>query len=292
LTWDIRLSAAFNRTRVEKLMEGLDKMIYYSADGNAVQIVAEKGRPLGDIYVHPRETDANGNFIIDGGGYYTMSQDYVKVGNILPKSIGGLANTFTYKGVALNVLLDYRFGGKLVSPPTHYGKGAGLYKETLQYRDESNGGLPYYISGDQKILLESHSASAPDNSKVYHDGILLNGVTSDGSKNTTILDAPSYYLTTYDWSTGWYEDGAVFDNSYIKVREVTLSYSIPKNISSRLKLQNVQVSLIGRNLFYVWKTLPHLDPEVAIGSAWNRQGVDEGSMAPSRSYGFSINAKF
>jgi iron complex outermembrane receptor protein len=152
--------------------------------------------------------------------------------------------------------------------------------------------LPYYIAGDKKIQLESHSASAPDNSKVYHDGILLKGVTADGSENKTILDAPSYYLNTYGWSSGWYEDGAVFNNSYIKVREVTLSYSIPKEISSKLKLQNVQVSLIGRNLFYVWKTLPHLDPEVAIGSAWNRQGVDEGSMAPTRSYGFSINAKF
>ncbi|RDC62558.1 SusC/RagA family TonB-linked outer membrane protein [Adhaeribacter pallidiroseus] len=293
--WDAQLNFAINRTKVQKLMPGLDRLTYYDGDGGAVRMYAEVGESLGNIYVHPRATDANGNYIIDEGGYYTFSTDYVKVGNTLPKVIGGLTNTFSYKNLSLNVLVDYRFGGKLVSTPLLYGKGAGLYEETMQYRDAENGGLPYYLdaaNNNQKVLLPDHNSAAPNGAKVYHDGVLLEGVTADGQPNQTIVDAPNYYLNTFTWSSGWYENGAVFKNSYIKMRELTLGYNLPQAVASKLKFQNIRVSLIGRNLFYFWKTLPHLDPETGIGTAWNRQGVDEGTMAPTRSYGVSLNVSF
>ncbi|MDQ3291341.1 MAG: SusC/RagA family TonB-linked outer membrane protein, partial [Bacteroidota bacterium] len=146
IKWDTRFNFALNRTKVQKLMPGLDRLTYYDADGGAIKMYAEVGQPLGDIYVHPRETDANGNFIIDGDGYYTLSTDYVKAGNTLPKVVGGLANTVSYKNLSLNLLVDYRFGGKLISTPLLYGKGSGLYEETLQYRDAEHGGIPYYLN--------------------------------------------------------------------------------------------------------------------------------------------------
>ncbi len=300
IKWDTRFNFALNRTKVQKLMPGLDRLTYYDGDGGAIKMYAEVGQPLGDIYVHPRATDANGNFIIDGDGYYTLSTDYytlstdyVKAGNTLPKVVGGIANTVSYKNLSLNFLVDYRFGGKLISTPLLYGKGSGLYEEKLQYRDAEHGGIPYYLNeAGAKVRLPDHNASAPNGGKVYHDGVLLEGVTSDGTPNTTILDAASYYLNTYGWSTGWYENGAVFDNSFIKMRELTLSYNLPQALSSKLRFQNMQVSLIGRNLFYFWKTVPHIDPEAGIGTSWNRQGVDEGSMAPTRSYGVSLHVSF
>ncbi|QNF34510.1 SusC/RagA family TonB-linked outer membrane protein [Adhaeribacter swui] len=293
IKWDTRFNFALNRTKVQKLMPGLDRLTYYDADGGAIKMYAEVGQPLGDIYVHPRETDANGNFIIDGDGYYTLSTDYVKVGNTLPKIVGGLANTVSFKNLSLNFLVDYRLGGKLVSTPLLYGKGSGLYEETLQHRDAEHGGIPYYINeGGDKVRLPDHNATAPNNAKVYHDGVLLEGVTTDGTPNQTIVDAANYYLNTYGWSTGWYENGAVFKNSYVKMRELTLSYNLPQALASKLRFQNMSVSLIGRNLFYFWKTVPHLDPETGIGTSWNRQGVDEGSMAPTRSYGVSLHVSF
>ncbi len=193
----------------------------------------------------------------------------------------------------LDFTIDYRIGGKLISTPLLYGKGAGMYEETLEHRDAEHGGLPYYIDADNnKVALPDHNSQAPDGSKVYHDGVLLSGVTTDGEPNTTLLDAASYYVNTFTWSTGWYENGAVFDNSYIKMREAVLSYNLPKQLVQKLRLQNVQLSLIGRNLFYFWKTLPHLDPEVSVGTHWSRQGVDEGSSAATRSYGVSLRASF
>ena len=293
LLWDTRFNFAFTNTKVISLMDGVDRLTYYNADGGAIQIVADKGERLGDIYAHPRATDEEGNFIISEDGLYTFSTEYEKVGNILPKFVGGWVNTLSYKGLSLDITTDYSIGGQLVSNPTLYATGAGMYESTLEYRDEAHGGLPYYIDGDEnKVLLNSHSAAAPDGSRVYHDGIVLDGVTTEGVSNETIVDAATYYLNTYTWSSGWYGDGAVFDNSYIKLRELALGYRLPNNLVNNLGFQNIRVSLVGRNLFYFWRTLQHLDPEVGIGTNWQSQGIDEGTSAATRSFGVSINASF
>ena len=121
---------------------------------------------------------------------------------------------------------------------------------------------------------------------------IVDGVTSPGERNTTIVDAAYYYINSFYWSTGRYDEQGVLKNDYIKMREATLSYNLPKSIASKLRFQNLRVSLIGRNLFYLHRTLKNLDPEVAIGSNWLRQGVDEGSMAATRSFGFSLNGSF
>jgi iron complex outermembrane receptor protein len=122
---------------------------------------------------------------------------------------------------------------------------------------------------------------------------MLDGVTTSGEKNGKIIDAASYYMNTYTWgSSGWYENGAVYNNSYLKVREAILSYTLPSVVAQKLRLQNVRVSLIGRNLFYLYRTLKNLDPEAPIGTSWNRQGIDEGSTAATRSFGVALHASF
>jgi iron complex outermembrane receptor protein len=99
-------------------------------------------------------------------------------------------------------------------------------------------------------------------------------------------------MNSFYWASGNYGQEAVKKNSYIKFREVSLGYNVPKSFATRMRLQNIRVSLIGRNLFYIYRTLDNLDPEALIGSSWTRQGVDEGSLAATRSYGFSIHASF
>ncbi|HSC36916.1 MAG TPA: hypothetical protein VLD19_03555, partial [Chitinophagaceae bacterium] len=105
------------------------------------------------------------------------------------------------------------------------------------------------------------------------------------------IDAGSYYLNTMSWEAGTYEK-AVFDNSYIKLRELALSYKLPQGIATKLHVQSLQFSLVGRNLFYIWKSIPDLDPEVAVGSSWVSQGIDGGSTAPTRSFGATLRARF
>jgi len=284
--WDTRLNFAKSQTRVVKLAPGSDEMTFYNLDAGAVLIKARAGDVLGDIYTHTREKDSNGNYIVNSDGLYQMTtgNDYEKVGNIQPKAIGGWSNTVTYKGFSLNFLLDYRYGGKLVSAPHLYAYGAGMYESTMQYRDAEHGGLSYNIDGSGNKVLA-------DNGQ-YHDGLILDGVTTTGEKNTKIVDAANYYINSFYWASGWYEKEGVLKNDYIKMREVTLAYNLPRSIAQKLHFQSLRVSVIGRNLFYVYRTLKNLDPEVAIGSNWLRQGVDEGSMAATRSFGFSLNGSF
>lgn len=286
--WDSRLTFARSQTRVEKLAPGMKEMTFHNQDAGAVLIKAEEGDLLGNIYAHTRKKGINDKYIITDGLYtLTTGNDYEKVGNIMPKAIGGWSNTFSYKGFSLNFLLDYRFGGKLLSAPHLYAYGAGMYESTMQYRDEANGGLPYNVASDGTKVLASDHASAQ-----FHDGVILDGVTPEGDPNTTILEAADYYIGNFYWASGWYEKEGVLKNDYIKMREVVLGYNLPKSISDKLRFQNIRVSLIGRNLFYVYRTLDNLDPEVAIGSNWKQQGIDEGSMAATRSFGISLNGSF
>ena len=293
--WDTRFNFALNRSKVHSLTEGLDELVFYDAEQSAVRVVARVGETIGDIYVYPRATDANGNHIIGENGLYVIDKTrYEKAGNILPKVVGGISNTISFKNFSLDFLVDYRLGGQIVSTPLKYAYGAGMFENTMQYRDEENGGLPYYIDvNSNKVLLPSHNAAAPNGGTVYHDGLLLDGVTAEGDPNTTVVDAAYYYMNTFYWGAdSWNKKGSVYDNSFVKMRELVLGYNLPAAFAQKLKFQNLRVSLVGRNLFYFWRTLENLDPEAPIGTQWYRQGIDEGSSAATRSYGFQINASF
>lgn len=293
--WQTGINVAYNTTTLQRLSPGVDQLIFRSMEGGSIRVVAERGQPIGNIYTYPRMTDANGNHIINSNGLYVMDHSrYVKVGNMLPRFTGGLMNSVLYKNVSLRFNFDFSFGGQIVSPALKYGMGAGLYESTLAYRDEAHGGLPYFVDGSgNKILLPDHNTLPPDDSRVYHDGVQLKGVREDGSVNNTVIDAATYYLNTFDWGNdAWNEKGAVYDNSYIKLREVVLEYTIPKQISDRLHFQDIRFSLVGRNLLYVWRTLENIDPESPIGTNWLNQGIDEGAGAATRSYGFALNLSF
>lgn len=295
ITWTSAVNIALNSSKVHSLGVGIDKLVFRDLEGSAIQVVAEPGESIGNIYVYPRKTDSNGNFIINDKGVYIIDKTrYVKAGNMLPKVTGGFVNAIQYKNFRLDLTIDYSVGGKIISPPLKYGMGSGMYASTLRYRSAETGGLPYYInSGGNKVLLAGNDAAAPDGSTVYHDGVVLKGVTTNGATNETVIDAPTYYLSTYDWgSNAWNENAAIYDNSYIKMREAVLSYNLPTALVSRLHFQNIRVSLVGRNLFYLWRTLENLDPESTIGTNWLSQGIDEGTNAATRSYGFALNMSF
>jgi iron complex outermembrane recepter protein len=278
LRWDTRLNVAFNRSKVNSLANDIDEIVFYEAEQSAVKLVASAGEQLGNIYVNPRATDANGNFLISDNGLYVIDKSrYVLAGNIMPKAIGGFSNTLSYNNLSLDFTIDYRLGGQMVSPSTKYMMGAGMFENTLEFRDAANGGRSYTVDG-----------------VTYNDGVLLQGVNvNTGEPNTQVISAAQYYMNTFNWGgDAWNEKGVVFDNSFIKMREVALSYRIPSAISQKLRLNNLRFSLIGRNLFYIYRTLENLDPEAPLGNKWWSQGVDVGSTAATRSFGFALNASF
>ncbi|MCS3555459.1 MULTISPECIES: SusC/RagA family TonB-linked outer membrane protein [unclassified Sphingobacterium] len=261
-TWTSRLNYSFNNSRVKELMAGVNELVFYSADANSLKITAKAGEKLGNIYVYDIAKDDHGNNLISDEGYYVMDKSkYKMVGNIMPKAIGGWTNTFTYKNFMLDFTADYRFGGKMVSENLKYGMASGLYENTLPYRET---------------------------------GVTLPGVNANtGKTNDVNLSGAEYYFNTFNWGDdSWSEKGAVYDNDFIKLRELSIGYRIPDSFTKRIKMNNLRFSLIGRNLFYIYRTLENLDPEAPVGNAWWSQGVDVGSSAATRSFGFSLNANF
>jgi iron complex outermembrane receptor protein len=99
-------------------------------------------------------------------------------------------------------------------------------------------------------------------------------------------------MNTFIWGASSVNESAVVDNSYVKLRELVIGYSLPAKLTGKMHFNNIRISLIGRNLFYFYRTLKNIDPEATIGSNWIRQSVDEGSMAATRSMGFSVNLDF
>lgn len=293
--WKTGINLSYVSTKTIKLANGVKEMVYQEMEQGAIRIMAEEGKKVGNIYVYPKKTNAAGEPVIGENGLYIIDNtSYKKVGNIMPDLIGGWMNSIRYRAFSLDCMMDYRVGGQLVSPALKYNLGAGMYESTLQYRNEKYGGLPYYINTNgEKIALSNHRQAAPGNAKVYHDGIILPGVGLDGQPNTKIVDAAYYYMNMFYWGpAALNEEGAIYDNSYLKMREAALSYTIPAKQLTKWKIQSLRVSLIGRNLFYLWRTLENLDPETPIGTAWTRQSIDDGTTAATRSYGVSVHLGF
>jgi hypothetical protein len=232
-----------------------------------------------------------GQIVVNADGTPARDPNNKILGKFTPDWIGGITNSVSYKGVSLSFLVDIRKGGELYSGTRSTGLETGVLIETLPGRDAEHGGLPYYQYIDaggttRTAQLPDHNASAPDGSTVYHDGILFNGVNADGSPNTTVSPAPTYYKTLSD--IGEYN---TFDATFVKLRELKLGYAIPSSLTKRIGFQSATVSLVGRNLWIIHKNVPHIDPETALRTD-NAQGLESLTLPTTRSYGFNITLNF
>lgn len=294
--WQTRLNFANNKTKVYSLAPGIPELVFFNGENNAIRLTAKPGDDLGTIYVYPNLTDASGNKVVDANGLYVIDKSrYVNAGNVTPSVVGGLSNTLNYKNFSLSFLVDYRFGSDVISTPLKYATSTGAYESTLQYRDTEHGGLTYYVNtAGTKILLPNANSTAPAGQKVYHDGVILPGVKANGQPNDVILEAANYYLNSFAAGSAdaLNQEGTIYKNNFVKLREVTLGYRLPNNIAKKVGMTNMRFSLIGRNLLYFYRTLKNLDPETLIGDRWYSQGLDGGTLPATRSYGISLNASF
>jgi hypothetical protein len=192
------------------------------------------------------------------------------IGDATPKWTGGITNSFRYKNLALSFLIDMRHGGDIFSLDTYYGMATGLYPETA--------GLNYQGKPSRNTL---------DNG----GGVILPGVTGDGKANTVPVDNS----TTGYGLFGYVSNPAkafVYDASFVKLREVAITYSLPQSAFGKTKfIKGVDFSLIGRNLWIIHKNLPYADPEDGLG-AGNFQGYQSGSFPSVRTVGANVKLKF
>lgn len=289
--WDITVNGAHNQNKVVALDEGVDAYpldnVFGLAYGAGMQVGV--GDNYGNIYGYDYKY-LNGQRVVQKllgnngetiGTRYVTTDAPVVIGNATPKLTGGIGNVFKYGNFSLYALVDFKWGGDIFSFDYSAAMGNGLAPETLKERN--GGGLSY---------------TYPDGSTANH-GVILEGVfddgTTSGKPNTDVVHYMYKYAGVYAaWSDiHMPRSAAVFENSWMKLRELSLSYEVPQSFVTRTKVfQGLNVSLIGRDLFYLFTTLPDkLNPE-AISGARNAQGLQWAGYPGIRSFGVSVRARF
>lgn len=254
LSWDVTLNWAKNQNRVNKLYKDLESLFVSSMWLASVE--ARPGEPYGVIRGKGLLRNSNGDLIVNASGLPQLASANSSWGNITPDWIGGISNSFTYKNFSLSFLIDVRKGGDIISGTKLWGTRMGNTAMTV-----ANG--------------------------VRETGIVVPGVKANGSPNDIRVDAQDYFNIVPRGLPY-----IILDGSYVKFRELSLRYTLPKNITSKLGIQSASVTMFGRNLglLYTDKSNDiHIDPETGFGTANQGVGYEQMQIPTARSIGIRLS---
>ncbi len=268
-TWTMMVNWSKINNKVLSLYNNQSNLLMQSYQGG-VSVNATVGHPYGTIQGNDFQY-VNGKKLVGSDGYYVFGNETTDIlGDATPKWTGGMTNSFRYKSLALSFLIDMRHGGDLFSLDTYYGMATGIYPETAAKNDLGN---------------------SSRNSIANGGGVVLPGVDKNGKTNTVRVDnsGTGYGLFGYVSNPA---KAFVYDASFVKLREVTLTYSLPRSTFEKAKfIKGIDFSLIGRNLWIIHKNLPYADPEDGLG-AGNQQGYQSGAFPSVRTMGANVKIKF
>ncbi|MGV0994475.1 SusC/RagA family TonB-linked outer membrane protein [Empedobacter falsenii] len=256
--WRVTWNFAKNNNNVGKISDEIDSYNLTNAPFS-VQLWALSGQQYGQLRGTDFVYDDQGNKVVDANGFYEKSE-VKNLGSIIPDYNMGIRNTFTYKGVALSALIDIQKGGKFFSTSHMWGMYSGMLEETAANGVRENG--------------------------VVAQGVVWDANTKTYVENTKNVEAYDYYKAYYNGV----DSRNVFDADYIKLREVTLSYTFPKKWAG--PFANVTISAFGRNLATWGLDKKGFDPEMASYGSGNVQGIEGGSLPSTRTYGMNLKLQF
>ncbi|MFT3995197.1 MAG: SusC/RagA family TonB-linked outer membrane protein [Dysgonomonas sp.] len=283
--WDLGLNYSWNKSKVKILDYDGDIENYVIGSSGGVDVLASVGKSYGTLYGTAYLRDDAGNIVVGANGLPRADPVKKVLGHYTPNWIGGVSNTLTYKNIELSFLIDANVGGKIYSGTNRTGNYTGVLEQTLQGRGKEYGGLEYYIqSNGTKVLL--NGGSAPAGATVYDDGMIFEGVYADGTPNNTVISAQQYYKASYNINEAY-----VYSATYVKFREIKLTYNFKKNLIKKIGLEGASITAVGRNLFFIYKDAPNIDPETAFNTG-NAQGLESLSLPTTRTLGFNVNLKF
>jgi len=272
-SWTFSLNFSTNKNMVEKLAPGIENLFIGGFQGSNIRAVA--GKPYGTIFGFGFLKDpATGKTVIDDDpnspnyGYPILDQNEKDFGSANPDWLMGINNTFSFAGFTLSFLFDIKQGGVMWNGT----KGAlyyfGTHKETeIRGTTKVFDGVKGHFDQDDKLVT-----SGPNDIAAKMDQAWL----AFGNGNGFI---------------GSNTEDFVEDASWVRLRELSLSYQLPKSIVEYTPFSEIGLTFTGRNL---WLSTPYtgIDPETSLTGASNAQGLDYFNMPGVRSYNFSINVKF
>jgi TonB-linked SusC/RagA family outer membrane protein len=261
LNWDILLNYTKNVNKVVEIDPSGRVKQYALSSLFGTIIYAEEGKPFGTIYGYKMQRDAAGHIIVDSKGRPKTTSERYDLGNASPDFLASITNTFSHKNVMISFLIDSRIGGKIFSGTNFYGAYAGQFDYTLEGRDGT-----YIVPNSVK--------EDPANPGQY-------------LPNDIQLSAESYWTSNSNRL-----DEFVYDATFVKLRQATIAYKLPGTWVKKIKLQDITLSVYGRNLWLIHSKLPNVDPETAFSPGTAGLGVEYIQAPSARTIGFSISAKF
>lgn len=252
--WNTTFNFARNRSEVVDLAPDVETIVLGFMGFGAGFVEARKGEPYGAIRGYKYRRDDAGN-ILTSNGRPLRETTLSLLGNIQPDWTGGWANQFKFGSFSLNTLLDVRRGGKIYSVTNMFGEYAGVLESSLRGREED---------WDKP-------------------GVLFEGIDiATGQPNTRRVSAETFFHGLFRFTERY-----VYDASYVKLRELRVSYDLPSSWASRIMgAREASIALTGRNL-KMWTNVPNIDPEFAY-SGRNDQGIEVNMSPNPRSIGFNL----
>jgi TonB-linked SusC/RagA family outer membrane protein len=277
LRWNAGFAFTRNVNLVESLTEGVTELSIEGVFTNATS-VARPGYPMGVIRGTVAARDSQGRLLIDQATGLTIPDTEQRIiADPYPRFNLGWTNTISYKGFTLSALIEWRNGGQMYSQTTAFLLGRGTT------RDTENRDIPYVVPGvlgnpnTLQPITDANGNAIPNTIQVMANNLWFQ---AQGGGSFAI-NAPTEF--------------SIFDATTYRLRELTLGYDLPKSLLKNTFLSGINISLSGRNLWYIAPYFPkytNFDPEVSSLGASNAQGFDINAAPTTRRYGVNIRLTF
>ena len=326
--WDVSASFTHYKATITKLSDKFapNGYIFANYDGKTVVKIA-KGEEIGNIYeqnpiLRVKSGKYKGMPLLDGeGGEFQNSPDNAdrrQLANFNPDFILGLNTTLRYKRFSINIVGSLRKGGQYISVNQQYLESNGRVATTFGTkgtnnpyweggRDASLGGLPWPAAGSSQYEAINNNNDGQRTDKVddasYAKGVFVNPdyagdpdnvkdedyIVNGADKNNTFYQYPYNSYGDVIWN---FSSTRTYDATNFKLREISIAYTLPDKLISKYKMNNLTLSLIGRNIFQWNKSGRHEDPESAFSGVGTNQGILRATLPSIRSYGIKLGVNF
>ncbi|MEN8229559.1 MAG: SusC/RagA family TonB-linked outer membrane protein [Bacteroidota bacterium] len=257
--WDINFNFASNNNKVIRLSEdgSIDRLKVGEPRTRWAFVYQMVDEPYSSILGFTHAT-IDGQKVYDpitGRPQITDTLSYLGQG--VHKFVGGINNSFRWKGFNLSFLVDYKMGGDLYSGTNVRLVSWGLHQMTVEGRES---------------------------------GIPISGVDPDGNPLSMVITEPEDiqgYWSGYANASNYF----IYDASFWKLRQVIFGYTFSGSMMAKTPFSSVNLSFVGRNLWLISGHVDNIDPEMNYQNS-NAQGLDYFGMPQTRSYGFNIRVKF
>lgn len=319
--WDLNFNVSRNRTTIKELADGIE-YFHFGQEGTAY-VRTYVGETIGDIYAKPLLTVQDesspyfGYPIISNGGIVQRDNDpdhLKKIGNFNPDFIMGIQPTFSYKSFSLYANIDWRQGGEFYSRTMVFLKNNGQLESTFsgapydpnrsiedQIKENPEAFFNNWIGGRTEDLggfSWDDPSLGRENDASFHPGVREE---IDGEGNKVLVEnlggPGTIWLTPFTANKKIVRQIAednLYSATYVKIRELALTYHLPKPFVQKIGMQNASFSLIAKNIFEWTEAGVDFDPERAFkgGSHWV-QGIEYYNALPwIGSLGFKLNIEF